>query len=143
MRLVSDSPRNRIKALLEKGVNVVCDRYYHSGMVYSAAKGKPDLDLSWAHASDVGLPKPDIVVFLDLTPDEARRRGGWGDEKYEKEEMQRKVRELFTSLAESDEELVVVDAGGSITQVADKIWELAEERVITVVKDNPPVGTVE
>lgn len=142
MAFASDLPRNRIKALLEKGVNVVCDRYYHSGMVYSAAKGKPDLDLNWAHASDVGLPKPDIVVFLDLTPDEARRRGGWGDEKYEKEEMQRKVRELFTSLAESDEELVVVDAGGSITQVADKIWELVNEQVVTVAKENSPVGTV-
>jgi dTMP kinase len=64
-------------------------------MIYSAAKNNPELSLQWAKSPDVGLPRPDIVVFLDLEAEEARRRGGWGDEKYEKAEMQTRVREQF------------------------------------------------
>ncbi|OAR02000.1 hypothetical protein LLEC1_05916, partial [Akanthomyces lecanii] len=32
-----------INTLLESGTTIVCDRYAHSGMVYSAAKGSPAL----------------------------------------------------------------------------------------------------
>lgn len=114
-------------------------------MVYSAAKGNPALSLAWARAPDVGLPRPDVVVFLDLDPEEARRRGGWGDEKYEKEEMQAKVRELFTQLAEEDDkdnELVLLNAGGSVAEVAEKIWELMSARIDQVEKGGSSLGTV-
>lgn len=78
---------------------MLCDRYYHSGIVYSAAKQNPTLSLSWARAPDVGLPRPDLVLFLDLDEVQARARGGWGGEAYEKAEMQRRVRELFWGLS--------------------------------------------
>jgi len=64
-------------------------------MIYSAAKGNSELSLEWAKTPDVGLPRPDLVVFLDLEAEEAERRGGWGDEVYERKEMQGRVRELF------------------------------------------------
>ncbi|KAL2196616.1 thymidylate kinase-domain-containing protein [Corynascus similis CBS 632.67] len=90
---------NTIASLLSAGVTVVCDRYYHSGVVYSAAKQNPSLTLSWARAPEVGLPRPDLVLFLDLDENQARARGGWGGEAYEKAEMQRRVRELFWGLS--------------------------------------------
>ncbi|CAG9945660.1 unnamed protein product [Clonostachys rosea f. rosea IK726] len=37
-----------IKALLARGVNVISDRYFHSGVVYSAAKGNPALGMEGA-----------------------------------------------------------------------------------------------
>ncbi|KAK4444620.1 thymidylate kinase-domain-containing protein [Podospora aff. communis PSN243] len=88
-----------ISDLLAEGVTVLCDRYYYSGIVYSAAKRNPSLDLSWARAPEVGLPRPDLVVFLDLDEEQAKARGGWGEEVYEKGEMQRRVRELFWGLS--------------------------------------------
>jgi dTMP kinase len=88
-----------ITSLLSSGVTVLCDRYYHSGIVYSAAKQNPSLTLSWARAPEVGLPRPDLVLFLDLDESQARLRGGWGGEAYEKAEMQRRVRELFWGLS--------------------------------------------
>ncbi|KAI1266572.1 thymidylate kinase-domain-containing protein [Xylariaceae sp. FL1019] len=91
-----------IKAELAAGHIVICDRYYHSGIVYSAAKQLPSLSLSWAKAPEVGLPRPDIVLFLDLDESVARSRGGWGGEIYEKGEMQRRVRELFWGLSMGD-----------------------------------------
>ncbi|RYO99520.1 hypothetical protein DL763_001431 [Monosporascus cannonballus] len=93
---------NKIKAELAAGHTVICDRFYHSGIVYSAAKQLPSLSLSWAKAPEVGLPRPDVVLFLDLEEAVARRRGGWGGEVYEKGEMQRRVRELFWGLSMGD-----------------------------------------
>lgn len=78
---------------------MVCDRYYYSGVVYSAAKRNPALSLAWARAPEVGLPRPDLVLFLDLDEEQARARGGWGGEAYERAEMQRRVRELFWGLS--------------------------------------------
>lgn len=70
--------------------------------MYSAAKQLPSLTLAWAKAPEVGLPRPDVVLFLDLEEKVARERGGWGGEIYEKGEMQRRVRELFWGLSMGD-----------------------------------------
>ncbi|KAI1848618.1 hypothetical protein JX266_005477 [Neoarthrinium moseri] len=91
-----------IQSALASGTTIICDRYYHSGIVYSAAKQNPSLPLSWAKAPEVGLPRPDLVLFLDLEEQVARERGGWGGEIYEKGEMQRRVRELFWGLSMGD-----------------------------------------
>jgi len=55
--------RDRILGEINKGVNVILDRYAFSGVAYSAAKG---LSLEWCKGSDRGLPKPDIVFFLSI-----------------------------------------------------------------------------
>jgi dTMP kinase len=94
-------------------------------MVYSAAKNNPSLDLRWARQCDVGLPRPDKVIFLDLEPEDAEKRGGFGEEKYEKKEMQREVRQLFQLLGKTPQEtddMVVINAGGAVEEVAERIW---------------------
>ncbi|KAK3360397.1 thymidylate kinase-domain-containing protein [Lasiosphaeria hispida] len=88
-----------ITTLLTAGVTVLCDRYYYSGIVYSSAKQNPSLSLPWARAPEVGLPRPDLVLFLDLEESQAKARGEWGGEVYEKAEMQRRVRQLFWGLS--------------------------------------------
>ncbi|TRX88033.1 hypothetical protein FHL15_011088 [Xylaria flabelliformis] len=92
----------KIKSELDAGHTIICDRFYHSGIVYSAAKQLSSLSLSWAKAPEIGLPRPDMVLFLDLEESVARSRGGWGGEVYEKGEMQRRVRELFWGLSMGD-----------------------------------------
>ncbi|KAG9229832.1 thymidylate kinase-domain-containing protein [Amylocarpus encephaloides] len=122
-----------IKEQISQGYMILCDRYYYSGMVYSAAKKNPALSLEWARTPDVGLPRPDRVIFLDLNAAEAEKRGGYGEEKYEKREMQENARELFLGLAgrgEESSDMVVIDAGHSVEQVASAIWD----EVMKVVK---------
>ncbi|KAI1761405.1 thymidylate kinase-domain-containing protein [Hypoxylon sp. FL1150] len=92
----------KIQAELDAGHTIICDRFYHSGIVYSAAKNIKSLSLSWAKAPEAGLPRPDMVLFLDLEEEVARERGGWGGEVYEKGEMQRRVRDLFWGLSMGD-----------------------------------------
>lgn len=52
----------------------------------------------WLYASDIGLPAPDLVLFLTIDPAKARLRAGFGDERYENVEMQDWVRFAFTDL---------------------------------------------
>ena len=110
-------------------------------MVYSAAKQNPSLSLSWARAPEIGLPRPDIVLFLDLDEETTLARGGWGGELYENAEMQKRVRDLFWDLSlgkagdgagdyrQEEEDLVVVDAGPSVEEVSEEIWAKVETRV--------------
>lgn len=47
---------------------------------------------------DVGLPKPDLVMFLQLSPAEAALRGQFGEERYETSVFQRAVQQKFEQL---------------------------------------------
>lgn len=38
--------------------------------------------------SDKGMPAPDVVIYLDMAPEAAARRGQYGEEKYENIAMQ-------------------------------------------------------
>ena len=68
---------------------------------------------------EAGLPKPDLCLFLDIDPQTAKARGGFGSERYENEAMQRKVRELFQELlsAPCAAGAAVIDAGQSLNFV--------------------------
>jgi dTMP kinase len=88
---------NTIKADLEAGYTVVCDRYAFSGVVYSCAKGVEGMDAAWCRTPDVGLPRPDLVFFLHLDPAEGAKRAAFGDERYENTNMQAAVREQFAA----------------------------------------------
>ncbi|KAL8826120.1 MAG: hypothetical protein Q9170_007527 [Blastenia crenularia] len=115
----------QIKDDIANGITLIVDRYYYSGIVYSAAKEKPDLSVKWAIQPDVGLPKPDLYIFLDISPGDATARGGFGQERYETSEMQKRVRTLFKDLLSKrrDTETVLVDAGRSIDEVHETILQ--------------------
>ncbi len=112
-----------IKADLLDGTIVIVDRYSYSGAVYSAAKGNSDLSLEWAWQPEVGLPRPDLLLFLSISSMEAAKRGGYGEERYETDPMQSRVRHLFEVLLSMNHghNIHVVDAGFSIDQVAEKV----------------------
>ena len=56
------------------------------------------MDLSWCKQSDSGLPKPDLVIFLDIDPALAQNRGEYGAERYEKLTFQHQVRSNYMKL---------------------------------------------
>eukprot|EP00968_Pinguiococcus_pyrenoidosus_P013745 scaffold1245_cov252-Pinguiococcus_pyrenoidosus.AAC.8 len=66
---------------------------------------------------------------MDLSIDDAMKRGEWGAERYEKEDMQRRVRSNFHALREYEQTLPegvrvewrVVDASGSPEEVAARV----------------------
>ncbi|KAI4705896.1 hypothetical protein J4E81_000781 [Alternaria sp. BMP 2799] len=134
-----------IQADLAAGTTIIVDRYYYSGCVYSAAKQNPSMSLEWCRKPEVGLPRPDLCLFLDISADDAAKRGGYGTEKYEKKEIQDRVRELFETMMQKKEgeDFVRIDAGESMTDVAAKIRQEVDRCIERVAKGQLPLGTVE
>lgn len=112
-----------IRSQIEDGVSIIVDRYSYSGAVYSAAKDNSDLSLEWAWQPEAGLPRPDLLIFLSISPEEAAKRGGYGEERYETNEMQRRVRELFDQLLQMEHghNILRVDAGSSVEEVHEQL----------------------
>ncbi|KAF7927878.1 hypothetical protein BELL_0177g00190 [Botrytis elliptica] len=135
-----------IRDLIAQGYTIVCDRYYYSGMIYTSSKYSIDspnhLSLEWCKNPEIGLPMPDRVIFLDLEPEEAEKRGGYGDEKYETREMQRRVRNGFLTLQDSElpgfeherRIMKAIDAGTGLDEVAEKIWDAVKGLVEQIEK---------
>lgn len=113
-----------MKKKLEQGTTLVVDRYAFSGVAFTSAKPvslfpsilQPELFvekeqqmtqsshllqgfcLDWCKQPDVGLPKPDLVMFLQLSPAQAALRGQFGEERYETSVFQRAVQTKFEQL---------------------------------------------
>ena len=138
-------PSSSIRADIEAGTIVIIDRYYYSGCVYSAAKNDSSMSLEWCRKPDVGLPRPDLCVFLDISAEDAAKRGGYGTEKYEKKEMQDRVRELFETLMErkEGEDFVRVDAGSSLDDVRTKVRKEVDRCIGRVDGESLPLRVVE
>ncbi|SNX85032.1 related to thymidylate kinase [Melanopsichium pennsylvanicum] len=122
-----------IKNTLDAGESIVCDRYAFSGIAYSVAKG---LSYDWCRNPDVGLPLPDLTMFLDLDAQTAAARGGYGEERYEKLDFQAKVRDAFGKVSADVRahggRWVTIDASQSLDQVTDDIQK-AVQRVTSSI----------
>lgn len=97
---------------LEKGISVVCDRYYASTLAYqSAGSGGPDYDLL-VTLNELATIEPDITFLLDIDPEKGMARvDDRGEErsKFEKLDFQRRVRAKYLSIAE-EKGFVILDA---------------------------------
>ena len=116
---------NKIQEHIQNGVNVICDRYTYSGLVYSIANG---LDKDWCCVSDKGLPEPDLVIYFDLSLDEAERRRrtlSRDVDNYENIEFQTKVKHIYDELR-SELDWVTIDANVDQETLAKNIINVIE-----------------
>jgi len=88
---------SKIVAALNAGKTVVCDRYCFSGAAYTMAKSK-DFEYDWCIMPDIGLPAPDLVLFLDMDVTQAAERSEYGGERYERIDLQKRIRENFHTI---------------------------------------------
>lgn len=119
----------QIKNDLNDGITVVLDRYVYSGIAYSSAKG---LDFDWCYAPDKGLPKPDLTIFLKFENEENSNRSGFGEERYEVVEFQRKVKLQFEEFTGNREWCPLFVDGLDREQVHSRIWDLIEPTIKSV-----------
>jgi dTMP kinase len=119
------------------------DRYAMSGIAFSAAKA--GMEFSWCAAPDAGLPAPDLILYMGLSAEEAAKRGGFGQERYEKHEFQDAVRQQFLVVKGAmagckGSEWSDIDAAGTIEEVAQRI--AAVTATVTARVANEPVRTL-
>jgi dTMP kinase len=126
-----------ISTALQEGKIVVSDRYVDSSLAYQGvgrALGVQEiLDISeWATQ---GL-YPDIVFFLNVSPEAARARIDRDLDRIEQErdEFHERIAEGYLQLARRfPERIVVIDATGSPDEVHEAIKQSFEDRVDQVV----------
>ena len=118
---------NGIRAKIDQGELVICDRYYFSSYAYHAQY----MDMEWViHANSLNADtlRPDLTVFIDVEPEECfeRIRNNRNDfEMYEKIDIMKKVRtnylKAFDRLQDL-EKIVVIDGNRLADHVGDDIF---------------------
>lgn len=113
-----------IEKLLSSGADVICDRYYYSSLAYQGS----ETDFTWVYEMNLrcpGIRKPDLCLFLDISPAEAVRRitkNRSVTEIYEKEERLTEFRRRYLSvfsLLKSTDHIVIIPAEQSATAITD------------------------
>lgn len=126
------NPVNGIEKMLADGVDVICDRYYYSSLAYQGSL----IDGDWVRDMNLNCPeirKPDLCIFLDLTPQQSMARISKGrvtTEIYETEEQLTKVRNRFLTVIESlkgRDDVRIVNAAGTIEEIHEDICKIVDE----------------
>ena len=120
-------PETGINALIEKGVDVISDRYYYSSLAYQGSA----TSYPWVKSLNLDCPeirRPDLCIFLDLKPEESLERISKGREKleiFENLETLTRVRESFFNVfSDLDDNVAIIDAYRTPEEIAADIFEL-------------------
>lgn len=126
-----------IRPALAKGEIVVCERYYYSTVAYQSAQG---VSQQWIMDLNSFAPEPDLVVLLDIPPEEALPRIRRDKEVFEVLEFQKKVAEALLDFAYRGRKKYpraaktawkVIDAKAEKETVAMKIIEAVDSRLLS------------
>lgn len=124
-----------IRALTERGIDVISDRYYYSSLAYQGTA----TDYEWVKAMNINSPeirRPDLCIYLDLLPEESLERISRGRESleiYENLEKLTAVRAKFLSVVEDlrrdGESIYVVNAARAAEDIAKEIFEIVKKHI--------------
>ena len=122
----NNDSENGIRALVERGVYVICDRYYYSTLAYQGMS----TDYDWVRGMNLLCPdimKPDLCIYLDLLPSQSLERikkGRESTEIYETEEILTRVRNTFMTVIDdlkSIDNIAVIDAYRPLLEISEDI----------------------
>ena len=123
-----------IEALLEAGVDVICDRYYYSSLAYQGQA----TDYQWVKTMNIDCPqirRPDVCIYIDLLPEQSLERISRGRDSveiYENVETLTKVRNQFLAvikdLANTDN-IHVVNGYRTPDEVSADICKIVKEMI--------------
>jgi dTMP kinase len=125
---------NQILAAQEKNSVLIMNRYYHSNLIYGLANG---LKEKWLENLDVGLPKADLVILLDVTQKESFSRSPQNKiggkkvkrDKFEKnKDFSRKISSLYKTTAKK-KHWKIIDASMSKQEVHDEIMKIFSKKI--------------
>ena len=90
--------------------------------------------MEWCLSPDRGLPSPDLICFLDLSEQEQRKRGGFGNERYEVSSFQTAVRQKFIELMDFLPALNWrrINADGK----ADDVYAVLQKEVLKAIEES-------
>ncbi len=131
-----------IKSYINSGKTVICDRYAYSGVAYSVTKG---VDFDWCVDPDRGLPRPDTVIFLDISIDDYRKRLSIRNitclaERYEKEDFQTRTMLNYTKIFALDcHNRFIIDATKSVKEITELAVKMIDFTNSLINESNSPL----
>jgi dTMP kinase len=115
-----------IRPALEEGKVVICDRFTHSTMVYQGyGRGLDFTAINMVNNMATGNLNPDLIIFLDISPEEGLARKQSLKDRFELEDLSfhRRVREGYLKMAAAEpDRWLVIDASLSKGKIAETIW---------------------
>ncbi|MBC8428819.1 MAG: dTMP kinase [FCB group bacterium] len=127
-----------IRPALQSGIHVVCERYSDATYAYQIGGRKlPAKPVREANKLATGGLVPDLIILLDLDPEEGLRRLGKQGRtrdriELEKIEFHRRVRQQYLEMAsEENSKYFVVDA--SLSPVTQDL--MIREKVMSMIKE--------
>ena len=124
-------PTEGIEAILSDGADMICDRYYYSTLAYQGQS----TDYAWVRAMNLSCPeirRPDLCIYLDLTPEQSLERIRKGRDRveiYENAETLERVRRSFFAVFDDPlmtDRVVVVNAYRSPEEIAEEIAKIVD-----------------
>ena len=116
-----------IRPALEEGKVVICDRFTHSTMVYQGyGRGLDFTAIKMVNNMATGNLNPDLVIFLDISPEQGLARKQSLKDRFELEDLSfhRWVREGYLKMADAEPgRWLVIDASLPKAKIADIIWD--------------------
>ena len=133
----ADHTINTIIPALEKGSIVISDRYVYSSLAYQSRGMKKRFDLDWVQSINQAAIEPDLVIFLDATPEDAMSRLQKGQKRvqdhnfFENLEVQTRIRDAYYDIFnfhQADNEIqntstLRIDAKLTVKQIKEIIGE--------------------
>lgn len=126
-----------IKPALDRGIWVLCDRFFDSTRVYQGRLGKVDSKvLNAIQRVTIGDLKPDLTIILDIPveigmPRAAARRGDDAPDRFEAEDVKfhQGLRDAYRQIAAAEpQRCVLLDANAAIGLVAARVWSAVRDR---------------
>lgn len=123
----ADHVEHAIRPALERGEDVVCDRYIDSSVAYQGvARGLGEDKVLELNLTVTRGLLPDCTFLVLLDPEEAWRRGGGEPDRIEREgqEFMRRVDAAYRSLAAvSPRRIVALDGARPADEIAEEVRE--------------------
>ena len=105
---------------------LIMNRYYQSNLVYGIANG---LKLKWLESLDAGLPKADLVIILDVPPNQSFSRKKLHRDKFEEnKKFAKKISQNYKKLAKK-KGWKVINATGTKNEVHNSIIKLLSKKL--------------
>ncbi|MDA0988982.1 MAG: dTMP kinase [Chloroflexi bacterium] len=127
-----------IQPALERGEVVLCDRFTDSTLAYQGyGRGIPLERVEAVNMAATGGLKPDLTIFLDLSPEEGMGRRSTTRDRFEQRfeqkgimDFHQRVRKGYLELASKEpERWLTLDARLSSREVSRLIWRRVEPLV--------------
>ena len=114
-----------LQAQLKNSV-LIMNRYYQSNLVYGLANG---MKQKWLENLDIGLPKADLVILLDVSQKESFQRKKTKRDKFEKnKEFLMKISKIYRETAKK-KRWKIIDASQTKEAVHEEILKSFSKKI--------------